>query len=105
MASVRVLYQNHFGNALRRARAATSKTQEDFDGVSSRTYVSTLERNGKSPTLQKVDSLAQVLELHPLTLLTLAYCDSDKAGSLEKLQAQIQRELNCILDLKASQRS
>lgn len=87
---------NHFSRALKRARSATGRTQEDFDVVSSRTYVSTLERGGKSPTLQKVDSLAQVLGIHPLTLLTLAYVDGARGSGVEQVQALIQRELNFI---------
>ncbi|PKO77725.1 MAG: XRE family transcriptional regulator [Betaproteobacteria bacterium HGW-Betaproteobacteria-15] len=87
---------NHFSRALKRARSATGRTQEDFDVVSSRTYVSTLERGGKSPTLQKVDALAHVLGLHPLTLLTLAYVDGSRGRSIEQVHALIQRELNFI---------
>ena len=41
--------------------------------MSSRTYMSTLERDLKSPTLHKLAELCEVMEIHPLTLLTLAY--------------------------------
>lgn len=41
--------------------------------VSSRTYISSLERGLKVPTVNKVDSLASVLGIHPLTLLALSY--------------------------------
>ena len=47
--------------------------------VSSRTYVSNLERGIKVPTIRKVDSLATVLGIHPLTLLALSYLDTRKA--------------------------
>ena len=47
--------------------------------VSSRTYISNLERGLKVPTLKKVDSLATVLRVHPLTLLTLSYLDARTA--------------------------
>lgn len=47
--------------------------------VSSRTYVSNLERGIKVPTIRKVDSLAAVLGIHPLTLLALSYIDTRKA--------------------------
>lgn len=62
-----------FAAALRRARTAKRLTQEDFSNVSSRTYVSTLERGLKNPTLDKIEDLASVMRLHPLTLITLAY--------------------------------
>lgn len=62
-----------FGVGLRRARKSRGLTQEDFSTVSSRTYLSSLERGIKSPTISKIEELASVLGLHPLTLLALAY--------------------------------
>ena len=35
--------------------------------------MSTLERDLKSPTLHKLAELCEVMKIHPLTLLTLAY--------------------------------
>jgi transcriptional regulator with XRE-family HTH domain len=64
---------NNIASALKVARTAKELTQEDFALVSSRTYLSTLERGMKSPTLNKLEDLAQVLEIHPLTLMALAY--------------------------------
>lgn len=58
-----------FGRALRETRIAKSLTQEDFSTVSSRTYMSTLERGMKSPTLDKIEDICSVLGVHPLTLL------------------------------------
>jgi len=66
--------ESKFSNALRLVRRARGLTQEDFDDVSSRVYVSALERGIKQPTLAKVDALAGVLGVHPLTLLVLSYC-------------------------------
>lgn len=80
-----------FARALRLARDAKGLTQEDFCVVSSRTYVSTLERGLKSPTLEKVEDLAGKLEIHPLTLLALAYLQDTTAGDAEKL-------LNTVMD-------
>lgn len=75
-----------FAAALKRARTAKRLTQEDFSNVSSRTYVSTLERGLKNPTLDKIEDLASVMRLHPLTLITLAYMiernDTDSAELL-----------------------
>lgn len=51
-------------------RKARGLSQEDFSDVSSRTYMSTLERDLKSPTLNKLVELCEVMEVHPLTLLT-----------------------------------
>ncbi|OQW68731.1 MAG: transcriptional regulator [Proteobacteria bacterium ST_bin12] len=65
--------KNAFAKALKQIRSNKGLTQEDFSNVSSRTYVSTLERAIKSPTLDKIESLANVLKIEPLTLLTLTY--------------------------------
>lgn len=63
-----------FAVALRTLRKACGRSQEEFDVVSSRTYISALERGLKQPTLSKVDELARVMEVHPLSLLALSYC-------------------------------
>lgn len=84
---------NQFALALSTARAATRKSQESFDVVSSRTYVSSLERGMKSPTLNKVDELASVFGIHPLTLLTLAYATSREGLSVPLLFQQISDDL------------
>jgi transcriptional regulator with XRE-family HTH domain len=62
-----------FGAGLQRARKSRGLTQEDFSVVSSRTYLSSLERGIKSPTISKLDELASVIGVHPLSLLALAY--------------------------------
>jgi transcriptional regulator with XRE-family HTH domain len=62
--------------------------------VSSRTYLSTLERGLKSPTLNKLAELCEVMDIHPLTLLTLAYAgDGDDA---ERLLARVRQELDAL---------
>ena len=66
-----------FGLALKKIRKDKGLTQEDFGDVSSRTYLSTLERGMKSITLEKLNSLAQVLGVHPLSLLLLTYMNVD----------------------------
>ena len=58
---------------LQRARKSRELTQEDFSDVSSRTYLSSLERGMKAPTLTKVDQIATVIGVHPLSLIAYAY--------------------------------
>ena len=65
-----------FGAGLQLARKSRGLTQEDFSIVSSRTYLSSLERGMKSPTISKLEELASVIGIHPLSLLTLAYLPS-----------------------------
>ncbi|MBX8573811.1 helix-turn-helix domain-containing protein [Pseudomonas cichorii] len=82
-----------FGAALRRIRKNKDLTQEDFSQVSSRTYLSTLERGLKSPTLEKIEELASVLDVHPLTILTSCYLLQDKGLNVEELFHRVRGEL------------
>lgn len=63
--------------------------------VSSRTYLSTLERGMKSPTLHKIDQLATVIGIHPVSLIALAYLQDDKVG-LKKLCEQVLSDLRSL---------
>ena len=74
-----------FATALRELRTSKGLTQEDFSDVSSRTYLSSLERSMKSPTLEKVEELSGVMEVHPATLLILAYCRAEDVKFKELL--------------------
>lgn len=58
--------------------------------------MSSLERNLKSPTLSKVDELAQVLGVHPLTLLAGAYLENFKATCINELLELIAKELSDV---------
>jgi len=83
--------KNSFPAALRTLRKSRGLSQEAFSEVSSRTYMSSLERGLKNPTLSKVDELCEVMQVHPLTLLALAY--GQDAKGTDKLLARVQREL------------
>lgn len=87
----------NFPLALRSARRALGTRQDEFDLVSSRTYVSALERGIKSPTLPKIDDLSTVLRIHPLSLLTLSYLPLETADSLDDLLGAIRAEVISIL--------
>ena len=80
-------------DALRRIRKARGLSQEAFSDVSSRTYLSSLERGLKSPTLNKIEDVCAVLDVHPLTLLVLAYAGSDPKNAHE-LMDHIAREVS-----------
>lgn len=83
--------QNAFPAALQALRKSRGLSQEDFSDVSSRTYLSSLERGLKSPTLSKIVELCEVMEVHPLTLLSLAYGRDSKG--VQEVLARVQREL------------
>ncbi len=83
-------------DALRRIRKARGLSQEAFSDVSSRTYLSSLERDLKSPTLNKLAELCEVMEVHPLTLMTLAYA-GDSTRKAEDVLEQVRQELKEIV--------
>lgn len=83
--------------ALRLARNAKQMSQEEFEGVSSRIYISELERGMKKPTLDKIEEISGVLGIHPLTLCLLAYLETGKDAEIEALQDRIAAEVRDIL--------
>lgn len=85
-----------FANALRTARAARGLSQEALGELSSRTYVSTLERGLKSPTLSKVEQLASMLHMHPLTLLVMTYADIGSTSEVDQVLAKVRAELQAV---------
>ncbi|HDY5313583.1 TPA: helix-turn-helix transcriptional regulator [Pseudomonas aeruginosa] len=85
-----------FGQALRKLRISRQLTQEDFSQVSSRTYLSSLERGLKSPTLEKLECLASVIDVHPVTLLACSYL-LNEGPSVEDLLERVRGELSGII--------
>lgn len=85
-----------FGAALRQVRNSRNLTQEDFSSVSSRTYLSSLERGLKSPTIEKVEQLASALEVHPLTILVATYAGKEGCHDVELLFQRIRDELSSL---------
>lgn len=86
-----------FGRALQTIRKKRGLTQEDFSDTSSRTYLSTLERGLKSPTIEKVHDLAKTLNTHPLTLLLLAYANTENAENIENIIETVRAEANALM--------
>lgn len=84
-----------FAESLKEIRSARDMTQEDFSEVSSRVYISLLEREKKSPTLDKIDELASQLQVHPLTLLTLTYM-REAGCTIAELQDVVRTELSGV---------
>lgn len=84
----------------KRLRTIANVTQEDFGLVSSRTYISTIERELKSPTLGKIERLAEVLNVHPLTLLTAAYMDRLTPKDIERTTTSVREQLMKVIGEK-----
>ncbi|CDY78038.1 Transcriptional regulator, PbsX family [Caballeronia glathei] len=89
------------GQAIRIVRKARGLTQEDFSDVSSRTYLSSLERNMKSPTLEKLTQIASVLKVHPVTLVALSSLPSPFAADVRRLMSVLERELDTLVGATA----
>lgn len=86
-----------FSKSLKATRKANGLTQEDFALISSRTYLSTLERGLRNPTIEKIHVLAERMGVHPLTLLTLTYMQMMDKPHVKPLFDRIKREVTSIL--------
>lgn len=88
--------KNAFAKALKQIRVSKGLTQEDFTVVSSRTYISALERSIKSPTIDKIESLAEILKVEPLTLMALTYMIKRNEFDVETLMQKVNDEIKSI---------
>lgn len=82
-----------FGQALRQFRKSKEMTQEDFSQISSRTYLSTLERGLKSPTLDKIDEISRLMGIHPVTAVAGTYLKLEGQLTIDQLLNRIRIEL------------
>lgn len=96
----KVELKSAFGQILQWGRVKQKLTQEDFATVSSRTYISTLERGRYVPTIQKLDTIAPVLGVHPVTLMVGSYALKENRPAKDLL-AQSSQEAD-RLDLEAA---
>ena len=90
---IRTKKKPSFARALRAVRLARGVPQEAFHPVSGRTYVSALERGVKQPTISKVEALAGVLDVHPVTLLLLGYCPTLNIAEVRGLLMCVEAEV------------
>jgi len=95
-----VAAKHSLATALKTVRKARGLSQEAFSDVSSRTYMSSLERDLKSPTLNKLAELCEVMQVHPVTLLALAYTGKSPKQA-DQLLAQVRQELEAVLKTSA----
>ncbi|HPH05166.1 MAG TPA: helix-turn-helix transcriptional regulator [Methylotenera sp.] len=85
------------GLAIQTSRKVKKITQEDFSEISSRTYISTLERGLYSPTVEKIDAIAKVIGIHPLTLLTLSYLINSNESDPTTILNNVKNELSQLV--------
>lgn len=83
--------------SIKTARKRRHLSQEAFSIVSSRTYLSSLERGLKSPTFDKLDEIAGVINIHPASLVLAAYgavvAMADSQATLERVFNEAQELL------------
>lgn len=84
--------KNAFATVLKAMRAGRGLTQRKLAEVSSRTYVSKLERGQSSPTLEMITALSGPLNVNPLTLVAVTLC-AESGQSITALLRQTQEEL------------
>lgn len=85
-----------FAEALKKSRKSRGLTQEDFSMVSSRTYLSTLERGQKSPTLDKLQVISETIGIHLASLMTLTCLHFDEEEDLDALLSRIRSEVKSV---------
>jgi transcriptional regulator with XRE-family HTH domain len=61
--------------------------------ATSRTYLSALERGRQSPTIDKLEGIANDIGIHPLTLLIYAYTAELLDHEVAAAKSRVQREL------------
>ncbi|MFL1547392.1 helix-turn-helix domain-containing protein [Pseudomonas sp. O39] len=84
--------KNAFAAVLKAIRAGKGLTQRNLAEVSSRTYVSKLERGQSSPTLEMITALSGQLNVNPLTLVAITLC-AESGQPVNALLRQTQEEL------------
>ena len=95
----------NFAATLRTVREVRGLTQEEFDVVSGRTYLSAVERGLKIPTLGKIEDLASVLMVHPATLIALSYCKGMTEAEFRAVWEQVASEGLAVLNALADKGS
>ncbi|WP_434704895.1 helix-turn-helix transcriptional regulator [Pseudomonas sp. Z1-12] len=74
-----------FGQALRDMRLKANLAQVDFPPNVSREHISLLERGLRSPSLDVIDKLAEVIGISPLALVLQCYLYRDPSKDIEIL--------------------
>lgn len=84
-----------FGKGLRMLRIARGLPQWAFAPVCAANHEGALERGAYAPSVEMVASLADVLNVHPLTLLAAMYVERDGL-SVPQLLLQVRDDFNAL---------
>ena len=89
--------QANFGRALQTLRAARGATQEDMLLATSRRHMSRIEQGHQMPSIRVIESLAEGLQIHPLTLMVAAYCPEIDATSIKGLLDAVSADFEALI--------
>ncbi len=85
------------GRALKQLRNARGVTQEDLIPAISRRHIGRLEQGVQLPSIGMVEHLAEGLQVHPLTVLAVAYARRFDTASIEKVLKSVRADLSTLL--------
>lgn len=81
-----------FGSALKEVRVRKEIAQEQLGA--SQSFVSTIERGIRSPTIEKMEEFAERLGVNPATLIVLMQVGQE--GGVDELLAKIRDEIRAL---------
>jgi transcriptional regulator with XRE-family HTH domain len=87
-----------FASVIKAMRATRGLSQKNLAEVSSRTYISKLERGQCSPTLEMITALSAPLNLSPLTLVALAI-GTESGQPIRSLVSRLEVELSELAEV------
>jgi transcriptional regulator with XRE-family HTH domain len=89
-------FDKAFGKAVRDIRISRGLTQEFFTDISSRTHISRLELGQSGATLNFINKIAAALNVHPLTIISLAYLNTGNITDLSELQNVVKKDIQTL---------
>lgn len=95
--------QADFGRALQQLRATRGVTQEDMLFATSRRHISRIEQGHQVPGIRTIEGLAETLQVHPLTLVAVAYCQNLDLSSVSELIKIIKADFRNLIAVQAQQ--
>lgn len=83
----------NIGRALVQVRAARGVTQEDLLFAVSRRHVGRIEQGHQVPSIHVIENLAESLQIHPMTLIAMAYSQEAGAQSVDQVLEAVRSDL------------
>ncbi|WP_157755730.1 helix-turn-helix domain-containing protein [Pseudomonas izuensis] len=84
------------GRALRHVRKKKGLTQEDFEPITSRSYISKVEGGYHLPTLDKTVEICDRMGVSPSLLLSLTFLIANESEDVSGLLDRLKGELDAI---------